>query len=92
MMRRKLVTKTTGARGEALKADDFVIALVDRLIKTERRLEEVQRQLDEHMEMISEIQPKLTPEGFVTLRAMNVDKAEETIVTIIPAITQKEQQ
>lgn len=83
-MPRHLKTKSTGARGLTLSADDFVIALVDRLIKTEKRLDEMQKQLDEQFTMIAEIQPKVTPEGLVTLRAMKVvdDNPEEITVTV----------
>lgn len=89
---RTLKTKTTGARNLTLNADDFVIALVDRLIKTEKRLDELQKELQEHFEMIAELQPKLTADGLVALRAMRVDDQQPSEVTVaVKPVTETEQ-
>ncbi|HSZ58481.1 MAG TPA: hypothetical protein VK797_22635 [Tepidisphaeraceae bacterium] len=78
--------KTTTVRGQRIEADDLVVGLIDLLLKTERSLESVKKELDAHLEMIAELQPKLNPDGTITVLAMRVDgdSADEHRVTLMP--------
>jgi hypothetical protein len=67
---------------EKFDADRIVTALIDRLFQTEEKLALVQQQLKEHFEMIAELQPRLTPEGHIILRAMKADAAEVVEVEV----------
>jgi hypothetical protein len=81
---RKLKSKTI--RGIRIEADDLVIGLIDRLLKTEGALDSVRKQLNEHFEMIAELQPKLNADGSVSVRAMKIDgdSVEEKTVAFMP--------
>jgi hypothetical protein len=79
MVKRKLGDKE-------ITADRLAAALIDRLIKSENRLDAMQAELNDHLEMIAELQPKLNADRTVTLRAMLIsddgDSAEERIITV----------
>lgn len=78
--------KTTTVKGVRIEADDLIIGLIDRLLKTEKAMESVRKELNEHMEMIAEMQPKLNDDGSVSLRAMKFgeNSAEEKTVAFMP--------
>lgn len=81
---KKLPTKTV--RGVRIVADDLVIGIIDRLMKNDKRLDNMQQELNSHLEMIAELQPKLTTDNKLTMRAMRIgdDSAEEFTVTLHP--------
>ena len=83
-MKRKKTDKET-------PAERVVRALVDRLIDNEKRLDAMAKTLDEHFEMIAEIQPQLTADGQVSMLAMRAteEDAEEFEVCLQPVTISK---
>ncbi len=81
---RRLRTTTLGSI--KIEADDLIVGLIDRIVKTERALAAVRSELNDHMNMIAEMQPKIKPDGTVSLLAMtqNGDQSEEKTVTFTP--------
>lgn len=78
-------TKMRTVRGVKIEADDIVVALIDRLMKTEKHLESLQKQVEQNFEMLAEQQPKLCEDGNVELLAMRTvgDSAEQVAVKVI---------
>lgn len=79
-------TKTRTVKGVRIEADDIVVALIDRLMKTEKRLDVLREEMDDQLEMIADQQAKIDQNGNVTLLAMKSDgdSAEQVTVVIEP--------
>ena len=58
--------------GVEITADRLVAKLIDRLLSVEGKLERITQELNSHMEMIAEFQPKMLPDRQrVRLRVMD---------------------
>lgn len=72
--------------GVEVKADRIVAKLIDRLFATEKRLTAQQKEVSELYEMLAEVQPFLTADGKLRLRAlMDSDDVTEYRVEIDPS-------
>lgn len=88
MNRRKPLTEE---QRRNIKADNLARALIDRLFDMEKRIASFEENLNEHFEMIAEIQPKISADGTVTMRAMKAteEAANEYEVSFNPVTTTK---
>lgn len=67
---------------EKVKADHIARAILDRLRSLETRLDAIQKELNEHLEMIAEIQPKLLDGKSLRFVAMVDDEPKQALVVL----------
>lgn len=73
-----------------ITADRIVAKLIDHIMGMEKKMQSMQQEINSHLEMIAELQPKLREDGLVSLRAMTTgDSAEEVHVFFRPIKTPK---
>lgn len=80
----KSPNKNRVLEGIPIKAEHIVMGLLEQLMKMGKMMAAMRSELDYHMNMIAELQPKLRKDGRVSLLAMkpSEDGYSEVIVTV----------
>ena len=79
-----MAKRVAADKSSEINADRIVAGLIEELRRTQSRIADLTKQVQEQYTMIAENQPRLTSDGKIALRVMLADQPKEAIVKVQP--------